>query len=368
MVEDIYSEKDSANAVHPGLILNQALNEMGISQKELSNTIGKSAPVINDIIKGKRNISPEIAYMLEAVIEGITAEDWLALQGQYDLAEIRENKEIVKRKDNIKSWNRLKNVLNLGYLKKKIGLTGTVEENVAHVCKYFGVDNVDAITKLSSNVQTYFHKSSKYQTDPVNLMTWMIVVRKRSKDEILNNRFNRKSLQSIIRELNLTFYKNRNTTSQVKLILNSYGIKYIEECNLEKTPVDGYSFWDGENPTIAVTKRYNRIDNYAFAIMHELGHIVLHLTADKTQNFVDTESPNSEYAKEKEANDFAVKALCGNAPLEDYFVKWFNPFSVKGEIIRVADKYKIHRSIITGQFQHYKNSYAICRDLLDPIQ
>ena len=154
----------------------------------------------------------------------------------------------------------------------------------------------------------------------------------------------------------------------MKFILNNYGIKYIEECNIEKTPVDGYSFWDGENPTIAVTKRYNRIDNYAFAIMHELGHIVLHLTADKTQNFVDTESPNSEYAKEKEANDFAVNALCGNAPLEDYFVKWFNPFSAKGEIIKVANKYKIHRSIITGQFQHYKNSYAICRDLLDPIQ
>lgn len=367
MAEGVYSGKDSAKVVHPGRILCQALNEMGISQKELSDAIGKSAPVINDIIKGKRNISPEIAYMLEAVVEGITADDWLALQDQYDLAKIREDKELVKRKEIIKSWNRLKIVLNLAYLKKKIGLTGSLEENVSHVCKYFGVDNVDAITKLSSDVQAYFHKSSKQQTDSVNLMTWMIIVRKRSNDETLSNRFTKINIESMIQELNLIFYRNKNTAAQVKRALNRYGIKYIEEKNLERTPVDGYSFWDGENPTIAVTKRYNRIDNYAFAIMHELGHIMLHLSADKTQNFVDSESPNDEDEKEKEANDFAVASLRENVPLEDYFIKWHNPFSAKGEIIRISNKYMINRSIITGQFQHYKNSYAICRDLLDPI-
>ena len=367
MAEGLYSGKESANAVHPGLILYQALNEMSITQKELSDAIGKSAPVINDIIKGKRNISPEVAYMLEAVIEGISAEDWLALQGQYDLAKIREDDSIVKKKDSIKSWNHLKNVLNLGYLKKKIGLTGTVEENVAHVCKYFGVNSVEDIVKLSSDVQAYFHKSSKHLADPVNMMTWMIMVRKRSNDEVLDTRFNKKLLASMIQELNIAFYNNRNTASLVKNILNRYGIKYLEEVNLEKTPVDGYSFWDGDNPTIAVTRRYNRIDNYAFAVMHELGHIVLHLISDKSQNFVDSESPNNEDEKEKEANTFAVTALRRDVFLEDYFNRWFNPFSVKGEIIQLSDKYKIHRSIITGQFQHYKNNYAICRDLLDPI-
>ncbi len=368
MTRDVYYGNESENIVHPGLILDHALKELGISQKELSDALGKSTPFINDIIKGKRNISPRTAYMLEAVIEGISAEEWLALQSQYDLSIIGEDEIISKRKANVESWNQLKNILNINYLKKRIGLTGSVEESVNDIYKYFGVSNIDAIKEISVNVQAYFHKSSKYQTDSVNLMTWMILVRKRSNDEILTAEFDKTKLESLVQELNLIFYKNENTSSSVKNTLNRYGIKYLEETHLDKTPVDGYSFWDGNNPTIAVTKRYNRIDNYAFAIMHELGHIIKHLIEDRTQNFIDSESPNNEYEKEKEANDFATQALQGSAPLEEYFKRWFNPFSVKGEIIRVSEKYKIHRSIIIGQFQHYKNSYAICRDLLDIIR
>lgn len=365
MAEHVNTELD--NAIHPGQILNQALKELGISQKELSDAIGKSTPVVNDIIKGKRDISPEIAYLLEAVVDGISAEEWLALQGHYDLSKISKNEELIKRKESIGSWEQLKAVLNISYLKKKIGLIGSVEENVSRIYKYFGVTSIDAIKKISSEATSYFHMSSRHQTDPINLMTWMILVRKKSSTEILDTEFNKSSIESLVKELNDIFYKNEDTSINIHKTLNKYGIKYIEEEHLDKTPVDGYSFWDGKNPTIAVTLRYNRIDNYAFAIMHELGHIALHLTNDKAQNFVDTETPNEEYGKEKEANDFAAISLRGNAPLEDYFRKWINPFSIKGEIIRISDKYKIHKSIITGQFQHYKKSYAICRDLLDSI-
>lgn len=47
------------NAVHPGIILKDALDNRGMSQKELADAVGKSTPVINDIIKGKRGINAE---------------------------------------------------------------------------------------------------------------------------------------------------------------------------------------------------------------------------------------------------------------------------------------------------------------------
>ena len=65
---------DFNEVVHPGVILRQVLDERSIKQKDLSDAIGKSTPVVNDILQSRRGISPEIAYMLEAVIEDIPAE------------------------------------------------------------------------------------------------------------------------------------------------------------------------------------------------------------------------------------------------------------------------------------------------------
>ena len=44
---------------------------------------------------------------------------------------------------------------------------------------------------------------------------------------------------------------------------------------LEKTPIDGYSFWSNNNPVIALTLRHNRVDNLAFTILHEIKKSIL---------------------------------------------------------------------------------------------
>ena len=56
-------------------------------------------------------------------------------------------------------------------------------------------------------------------------------------------------------------------------------------------PVDDYSFWEGNNPTIVITKRIQRIDNPAYVLFHELGHICLHLIEEnnRTIDFVNVE-------------------------------------------------------------------------------
>lgn len=52
----------------------------------------------------------------------------------------------------------------------------------------------------------------------------------------------------------------------------------------DKTPIDGFSFWQGENPTIVLTLRLNRIDNYAFALLHEIYHVYMHLSTIENKN------------------------------------------------------------------------------------
>ena len=352
--------------VHPGVILRKVLDERKISQKELSDAIGKSTPVINDLLQRRRSISPEIAYMLEAVIEDIPAEEWLSYQSQYDLAMIRKDSDIAKRRQKLEEWGQLKQVFNANYLKKKLGLAGSPEDNIDKVLNYFGVSTVAALREKASAKVSYFHQSTTLSVDPANVMTWILMVRKKSSEQpALKTRFSTKLLGELIERLNAVFYKNEDTREKTEKVLNKYGIKFVIEENLDKTPVDGYSFWDGDNPTIAVSLRFKRLDNFAFAVMHELGHIVKHLRKTSRQDYIDIIKPDVEGDKEKEANDFAVKALQANAPLDELFARWSrSPFAARWPITNTAREYKISPSIITGQFQHYCGSYSVCRDLL----
>lgn len=360
------SKTVKANEVeHPGVILDNVLKERGISQKDLSDAIGKSTPVINDIIKKRRSISPEIAYMLEAVIEDIPAEEWLSYQNQYDLAMIRINEAIAEKRKSLEEWNQLKAVFNASYLKKKLGLSGAPEENVKKVYQFFGVTSVDALQAKATDKVAYFHQSTNLQVDQANIMTWILMVRKQSGDTSLSATFDPKKVNELIQKLNAIFYKNDNTKAKTERILNKYGIKFIIEENLDKTPVDGYSFWEGDNPTIAVSLRYKRLDNFAFAVMHELGHIVKHIKKSGRLDYIDIIKQDVEDPKEVEANEFALKALRADAPLNDLFAEWSrSPFTAKWPIMRTSQTYKISPSIITGLFQHYCGTYSVCRDLL----
>lgn len=89
-------------AIHPGELVRDELNERGMTQKQLAEIIGMPAPVLNDIIKGRRNINTETAILLQDVF-GIEARLWLALQSQYDIDKATIDARLNKRRAETKS-------------------------------------------------------------------------------------------------------------------------------------------------------------------------------------------------------------------------------------------------------------------------
>lgn len=70
-------------AVPAGFTLAQELKSRQISQREFAKVIEMQATHLNEIIKGKRNITPAIALKLENAL-GIKASFWMNLQSQYE--------------------------------------------------------------------------------------------------------------------------------------------------------------------------------------------------------------------------------------------------------------------------------------------
>ena len=86
----IKNELQAGWAVHPGEILREEfLGPMNISPYRLSVELHVSAPTINEIVRERRNITPEMAARL-AKYFGTSEQFWLNLQDAFSIHEVKQ--------------------------------------------------------------------------------------------------------------------------------------------------------------------------------------------------------------------------------------------------------------------------------------
>ncbi len=85
---------DMKNPAHPGLLVKECLNELGIGVAEAAKSIGITRQQLHNVIAGRSAVTPEMAVRFEKAL-GSTADTWLRMQMNYDLAQVRKrSKEI----------------------------------------------------------------------------------------------------------------------------------------------------------------------------------------------------------------------------------------------------------------------------------
>jgi addiction module HigA family antidote len=79
---------------HPGVILgHEFLKPLGISQVALAAHLGVPVQRINELVRCKRGITPETAWLLAQALN-TTPEFWVNLQAAYDLARSRPSQPV----------------------------------------------------------------------------------------------------------------------------------------------------------------------------------------------------------------------------------------------------------------------------------
>ncbi|MEJ2750638.1 MAG: HigA family addiction module antitoxin [Anaerolineae bacterium] len=77
--------------IHPGeILLEEFLQPMGISQYRLAKEISVPARRINEIVHGKRAITPDTALRLSRYF-GMSERFWINLQARYDIEITKDN-------------------------------------------------------------------------------------------------------------------------------------------------------------------------------------------------------------------------------------------------------------------------------------
>jgi addiction module HigA family antidote len=78
-------------AVHPGRLLRREMEARGLSANRLALDLGVPSGRITDILNFRRSISADTAVRMGRYF-GNSAQFWLDLQGQYDIAVVERDK------------------------------------------------------------------------------------------------------------------------------------------------------------------------------------------------------------------------------------------------------------------------------------
>ena len=344
-------------ATHPGILIKDELDARDeINQKELAKKMGVKASFLNEIIKGKRPVTADIAVVLENIL-GIHADYWMKFQSQYEIDKARIKKKNIKRIKNIEIWNIIKEYVPVNYFKKFKYLTNTLEDDINIIKSIYSINTIDSlVSNVAKSKFAFYRKSDKLKIDEKNMFAWSSLAIYEAKMQEVNV-FNPNNLQQLYYELNRIFFENADTINKTKTLLNNYGIKFITINQLEQTPIDGYSFWSENNPTIALTLRHGRIDNFAFAIFHELAHIDLHLRNDRELEFLDYVNDDITNITENEANSFAKQKLIS----DEIWNEILDSYSQLNDdlIIEFGNKFEINPAILLGRICFEMDYYAV---------
>ena len=145
-------------------------------------------------------------------------------------------------------------------------------------------------------------------------------------------------------------------------VLAMNGIVLLTEPHLPGTYLDGAAMLDASGrPVIALTLRFDRLDNFWFVLFHELGHIFLHLMDGSRYDFFDEYGTAAVDRLEREADEFALNSLIPPANWEGCLSR----FAMTEEAVRLdAERLGIGPSIIAGRIRHERGDFTVLNSLI----
>jgi len=146
---------------------------------------------------------------------------------------------------------------------------------------------------------------------------------------------------------------------RAKEFLQNKGIKLIVVPHFKRTYLDGATLINKKGePIIALSLRYDRLDNFWFTLAHELAHLVLgHAHSIEGQCIIDDLDLREPLDKiENEADELARESLIPSHLWNSHPAR---NTSKLNDVLDLASKADIHKSIIAGRIRYERNNYRI---------
>jgi HTH-type transcriptional regulator/antitoxin HigA len=331
--------------VSPGEILEEALEQIAMSQAELAERTGLTKKTINEIIKAKAPVTPESALRLERVLRQ-PAQYWLELDSRYRESQARTQARAQLQAD--AGWLKqlpINKMASLGWIEKHKDPAAQLDA----VLRFFGIAQVAQWHSLWGRLSVAYRKSDKISSQAEAISVWL----RQGEIEAGNipcRPFDEAQFKQTLHEIRGLSLQPDPAVFLPALIerCGACGVAVVFLPELPKMGVSGATRWlSKDKALIQLSLRYKTDDHLWFSFFHEAGHILKH---GKKALYLEGHN-GLDGPQEQEANDFAAHLLIPRKVFSK--LRCYSPFPAE-LVIEWAAELGIAPGIVVGQLQHQR--------------
>ena len=359
------TSRKPARVVSPGRVISKELEARGWTQRDLAVIVGRPYQAINEIINGKKQITPDTARELAKAF-GTSIDFWINLEANYRLflARQEEKEKEIERRSRLYTIAPVSELIKRGWISDP----EDTEDLSNQICSFLGIQSPFDTPSIAVNLR----HSATYSPEEYAKIAWVKRVEQLARLQPVAD-FDSNRLQANISNITALAH----TTDDVVRVPNLFrdlGVHFLIVPHLPSTYIDGAALYVDHKPVIATTLRYDRIDYFWFTILHELAHIILGHPAQLDSLFDQNDNTNEEVEPrvisqdEESANELAPLWLLDPEELAD-FIDRMAPYFSKAKIQNFANRHNLHPGIVLGQLQYRGAvSYKHLRTLLVKVK
>jgi HTH-type transcriptional regulator/antitoxin HigA len=335
-------ERTPAEAFAPGEYLKDVLENRGWSQVAFAEIIGRPPRVVNEIIAGKRAVTPETARELAAAL-GTSAQYWLNLESAYQLSKVPPVDDRIAREAALRGRFPVRQMIQRGW----IAASNDNAELEQSVLGYFGL-------RALSDPIVFPHAARKKEREDITELQWAWIYRvKQLASAVPVPRYSADKLRAALASLELLMMALEEIR-QVPRILSECGVRFVVVEPIPGSEIQGVCFWIDGSPVIGLTLKGDYIDRFWFNLRHEIEHV---LNGDGKDGPVTDEFKDGEVGRpdcERVADEAAAEFCVPQAHLH-HFVARHDPAYSHINLLGFSRLMHRHPGIVAGQLQRKIN-------------
>lgn len=334
--------------VHIGFIIREYLEASKINEQKCAEILGINEQDLANLLDGKSDLTEEMAENLTSVFPEIPASYWINYEKKYREFVANQPITLTYSLDQLNSFAK-----RFKFNEIFSGLGWNLNRQAIEMLKLLGLHKFEQFDEKYTNLNVDFMEDGG---EKEAIAIWLSLAKEEidlQNKDLSKIKYSKEKLIDSLDKFKLLALNNdyKKSLNSARKLLNRLGINLVFYNAIENSKVRGAVTTYNDKPAIFISGRFKTHDHTWFALMHEIGHLILHYVPG--EQIITMENEVIEYdvdKKENEANEFARNFFINESAYMKYVSNMH--FDDEQSIRDFADSQSVLPGIVVARLQH----------------